>query len=90
MKELGLFSLVKRRLRGDLINVDKYLKGRFQEDGARLLSVMPNDKKRGNRHKVKYRKFHLNRRKEIFTLRVTDHWNRLPRVVVEVEYLLWM
>ncbi|KFV77747.1 hypothetical protein N308_06258, partial [Struthio camelus australis] len=36
-----------------------------------------------NGHKLKPRKFHLNRRKKFLTVRVTEHWNRLPRVVVE-------
>ncbi|GAB0182046.1 hypothetical protein GRJ2_000669900 [Grus japonensis] len=70
LRELGQFSLEKRRLRGHLISTYKHLKDRC-------------DRTRGRGHKVEHRKFCLNMRKNFFTLRVTEQWNRLPREVVE-------
>jgi len=72
LRELGLFSLKKRRLRGDLRNASKYLQGEGQEDGARLFAVVPSDRTRGNGHKLKPGKFQLNRSKNFFPLRVTE------------------
>ncbi|PKU42356.1 hypothetical protein llap_7336 [Limosa lapponica baueri] len=82
LRELGLFSLEKRRLREHLINAYKCRKGRCQEDGARLFSVVPSDRSNGNGHKPEHKKLHLNMTKN-FTLRVPEHWNRLHREAVE-------
>ena len=78
-----MFSLKKRRLRGDLINAYKYLKGGCQEDGARLFSVVPSDRTRDKGH----RKFCLNMRNNFFTLIITEPWNRLPRDAVDSSFL---
>ena len=45
LRELRLFSLDKRRLRENLVNIYKYLKGRCKDDGARLFSVVPSGKR---------------------------------------------
>jgi len=44
---------------------------------------VPSDRTRGNGHKWKHRTFLLNICKYFFTVRVTEHQDRLPREVVE-------
>ena len=50
---------------------------------ANLFSVVCGDRTRSNGHKIEHRKFCTNTRKNFFMVRVTEHWNRLPKDVVE-------
>lgn len=63
--------------------MSKYLKGVCQEARARLSSVMPNAKARGSEHKLEHMKFNVNVRKHVFTVRLMEHWHRLPRDAME-------
>ncbi|XP_067591512.1 nephronectin isoform X5 [Pseudorca crassidens] len=49
LKELGLFSVEKRRLRGKQLLVFKYMKGWYREDGDQLFSICTENRTRGNR-----------------------------------------
>jgi len=79
LRELGLFSLEKRRLKGNLINVCKYLQRGCKGNRARLFSVVPSGRARGNGHKMKHSRFCLNISKHFF-------YNEGKRVLAQVAH----
>jgi len=85
--ELGLFSLEKRRLWGDLIEAFQYLTEAFKKDGDRLFSRACCDRTSGNGFKLKEGRFRLDIKKKFFGMRVVKHWHGFPRQVVDAPSL---
>ena len=70
---MGLFSLEKRRLQGDLTAAFQYLKEAYKKDGRRLLTRTCSVRTRGKGFKLKQERFRLDVKKKFFTLRVVQH-----------------
>ena len=78
MRELGLFSLEKRRLWGDLRVTFQYLKVGCKKEGDRFFSRVCCDRTRGNSFKINQGRFRLDIRKKIARC-----WNRLSQDMVD-------
>ncbi|GAB0183625.1 hypothetical protein GRJ2_000827800 [Grus japonensis] len=87
LRKLGLFSLEKRRLQGDLVAAFQYLKGAYKKAGEGLVTRAWSDRTRGNGLKLKEDRFKLDRRKEFFSVRMVRHWNMLPKEAVDAPSL---
>jgi hypothetical protein len=81
LEKLNLFSLCRRRLRGDLIETFKFLTHR-NNTGDHLFSLHQNAALRG--HPLKLEKPHTSTsiRAHFFSNRVINAWNKLPNDVV--------
>lgn len=83
LRELCLFRPEKRWLNRDLMKVCQYLKGRCQDNGARPFLVVSTNRSGGNVQKQIHRIFLLNMRRNLFTVWMAKHLDRLPRKIVE-------
>ena len=77
MRELGLFSIEKRRLWEDLRAAFQYLKGDYKKVTDSLAGSVVAGQGR----------FRLDIKKKFFMIRVVRHWHRLPTEVVHALYL---
>lgn len=81
LKYLGLTTLETRRLRGDLIEVFKMLKG-YENVDANLFFSQSNTVTRGHSLKLFKHGYRLDCRKYFFSQRVIDIWNSLSDDVI--------
>ena len=82
LKRTGLISLENRRLRADLLEVFKILKGLVKVDPATHFS-MSDRRSRGHTLKLEKPRARLELRRHFFSNRVIDAWNSLPGYMVE-------
>ena len=87
LRKLGMFSLSYRRLRGDMIEIFKFVHG--QSTGYLSGMFEFNDKARGRGHQFRLvvKQSRTRIRQSFFSRRAVGHWNKLPTEIVSVTSL---
>ena len=88
LKALGLYSLQRRRLRGDLTETYKILTGKEMIKSDQLFQKATTTELRGHSLKLYKNSSRLELRKHSFSQRIVDHWNKLPDDVVSTATIL--
>jgi len=89
LDRLGLFSLERQRLRGDLIKVYKIMRGIDKVDSQHIFPKVGESKTRGHRFKVRGERYRKVQRGTFVTQRVVSVGNELQEAVVEAGTILY-
>ena len=81
LENLNMFDLKTRRLRGQLIEAFKILKGKINMDHTNLFTLSGNQT-RSNGWKVELKRFNTSLCGNFFSYKIGETWNRLPAEVV--------
>lgn len=87
LSRLELYSLEFRRMRGDLIETYKIVRGLDRVDAPRMFPMIGETRTRGHSCRIRGGSFKTEMRKNFFTQRVVNLWNSLPQGAVEAETL---
>ena len=87
LSKLGLFSLVRQRLRGDLIEVYKIMRSIDRVNSWKLFPRAEITITGGHKFKIRGGRFTGDVRGRCFTQRIVGAWNALPSEVVEADTL---
>uniref|UniRef100_A0A4W3GVX2 Ig-like domain-containing protein n=1 Tax=Callorhinchus milii TaxID=7868 RepID=A0A4W3GVX2_CALMI len=85
VEKLGLFPLEQKRLRGDLIEVFKIMKGFDRRDREKLFPLVGVSVTRGHSLKISTKRSRGEVRRNVFTQRVIGIWNDLPERAVKSD-----
>ena len=78
LKTLDIFSLKYRRLRGDLIEVFKFINGQHMGYLKDMFELSKDTRGRGHEHKLIVKHSRTRLRQSFFSRRVVGQWNDLP------------
>ncbi len=87
LRRLNIFSLERRRLRGDLILDYNIFHGRLDLPRTGCFEAPPERNLRERDYKLRHRSFRLLRRKTAFSARFPISWDKLPMAMVNAPTL---
>ena len=85
LKTIGIHRLSKRRERGDLIETYKIMNGIENLDREKFFHINPETRTRGGDGKIFIERSRLEVRRNFFSKRVANKWNKLPETTRRSE-----